>query len=128
MQAWKAVFELPRYRRTHGRDFIFYDAHPGFVEHQLGHSFHDAQCNEMRRSVQLLVDLPQRSFCTEYWNMRTLIVTPNNPSVVDINKPDVAQTFARRRVPLAERDKLLYFTGACSNYDALGKTFRWGVC
>ncbi|KAK9805794.1 hypothetical protein WJX73_000215 [Symbiochloris irregularis] len=124
LKAWKAVFELPRFRRTHGRDFIFYDAHPGFVEGQIGHAFHDAQCNEMRRSVQLLVDLPQRSFCQDYWNMRTLIITPNNPSVVNIDYPDIEDTFKRPRVPLSERNTLLYFSGTCGNWENMGKTYR----
>lgn len=32
MQAWRSVIDLPRFQMTRGRDFIFYDGHPGFVK------------------------------------------------------------------------------------------------
>ena len=96
----------------------------GFASGDAAPLFRSMQCNELRKSTQLIVDYGMRTHCEAYWEMRKLIITPNVPNYVDINKP--WDTFTRPFVPLANRNMLVYFSGRCTPHDDgnLGKLFR----
>ncbi|KAK9805837.1 hypothetical protein WJX73_006156 [Symbiochloris irregularis] len=122
LEGWESVFALPRWKASHGRDFIFYDAHPGFWgEGGTGRRRMDYQCNEMKNAIQLIVDRPMRSPCKDFLDMSSLIITPNNPNALHL---DISATFRRRWVPLQHRDNLLYFNGGCGFGANMGKRFR----
>ena len=57
------MLETPRWKRTHGRDFVFYDPHPGFASGDAAPIFRSMQCNELRKSTQLIVDYGMRTHC-----------------------------------------------------------------
>ena len=57
------MLETPRWKRTHGRDFVFYDPHPGFASGDAAPIFRSMQCNELRKSTQLIVDFGMRTHC-----------------------------------------------------------------
>lgn len=54
---------LPRWKRNGGRDFVFYDAHPGFVSGHSAQTFVGMLCNEFRHSTHIIVERAQRNTC-----------------------------------------------------------------
>ena len=106
------------------------DSHPlcaGFASGDAAPIFRSMQCNELRKSTQLIVDYGMRTHCDAYWEMRKLVITPNVPNIINISSP--LDTFSRPFVPLAQRNTLMYFSGRCTPWDDgnLGKLFRCGL-
>lgn len=53
-QAYKAIAQMPRFQRTHGRDFAFFYSHPLTMvpaEHQ--------HCNELSQALRIILEAGQ---------------------------------------------------------------------
>ena len=97
----------------------------GFATGEFADKAYDMLCTKMRRSVQLIVDIGTRTMCIAYWKMTGLILTPNNPSIVNVHQPDNTQMLSRPTTSLSQRHTLLYFSGTCiADIENIGKLFR----
>ena len=76
MMAWQAMVELPRWKRNHGKDFVFYDPHPGFAAGNAARAYQNFKCHNLRNSTNLIVDTPMRYVCGRGWPWNKLFVTP----------------------------------------------------
>ena len=63
VQGWTALVKLPRWKRNKGRDFIFYDPHPGFATGASAYPFYGMLCNEFRHATHIVVERAQRNTC-----------------------------------------------------------------
>ncbi len=59
---------LPRWRRTGGRDFVFYHSHPGFEWDDLAvtTAYQDMMCVDFQWATVLAVEQGQRWRCPSY--------------------------------------------------------------
>ena len=48
--------KMPRWKRHGGKDFVFADPHPGFVEGDAANEFRGSFCAGLHDSIQLVVD------------------------------------------------------------------------
>lgn len=48
LQGWKALVASPRFQKNQGRDYVFYESHPGFVH---GQSHNDALRNALHWGI-----------------------------------------------------------------------------
>lgn len=63
LQGWTALTQLARWKKNNGRDFIFYDSHPGFVAGHSAPTFTGMYCNEFRHATHIVVERAQRNIC-----------------------------------------------------------------
>ena len=132
-QAYGAMMNMPRWKESHGKDFVFYDGHPGFAAGDAKNSFYNTHCNEFSNATSIVVEAPQRYQCfyiakhitLSTYSMDRVILTPYVPNLIDHNDPEA--TFDRSKLrPVAERPQLIYFSGACTPNDGMyiGKKLR----
>ena len=57
------MLNLPRWKLNGGRDFVFYDSHPGFVAGHSAPTFVGMFCNEFRHATHIVVERAQRNVC-----------------------------------------------------------------
>ena len=57
------MLNLPRWKLNGGRDFVFYDSHPGFVAGHSAPAFVGMFCNEFRHATHIVVERAQRNVC-----------------------------------------------------------------
>lgn len=63
LQGWTALISLPRWQHNGGRDFVFYDSHPGFAQGNSAPTFVGMFCNEFRHATHIVVESAQRNVC-----------------------------------------------------------------
>ena len=61
----RKMLELPRWRKNGGRDFVFYDSHPGFVDGEAANAFLDMNCGVLRNSIHFVSEHAQKSWCRQ---------------------------------------------------------------
>ena len=74
LQAYDYITDLPRWRLHGGRDFIFFDPHPGFALGTAAYSFREAWCQQLRDAIQLVPDSFGRSHCLKPDSMPSQLV------------------------------------------------------
>ena len=73
---YKVVTALPRWQQHQGRDFIFFDPHPGFAAGAAEHDWLHSWCQALNQSIQLVVDRAQRHYCPSPKDMPGLVPVP----------------------------------------------------
>ena len=74
LQAYDYITDLPRWHLHGGRDFIFFDPHPGFALGTAAYSFREAWCQQLRDAIQLVPDSFGRSHCLKPDSMPSQLV------------------------------------------------------
>ena len=76
LQVYEHIQALPRWQLHNGRDFMFFDPHPGFARGRSAVAWVAAWCHELRDAVQLVPDGHGngRLQCTEAGDMPTQLV------------------------------------------------------
>ena len=79
---------MPRWKRSEGADFVFYDPHPGFATGRAEMPVIDMICNTFRHSMHIIAERSQRNVCQTYWTMADkLLIVPYVPGTSDVAKP-----------------------------------------
>ena len=63
-QVYESLQDMPRWQKTQGADFIFWDPHPGFALGSAGGGWKDAWCHQLQNAVQLIPDYFARKHCS----------------------------------------------------------------
>ena len=84
----QAIVQMPRWKRSEGADFVFYDPHPGFATGRAEMPIIDMMCNTFRHSMHIIAERSQRNVCQTYWTMADkLLIAPYVPGTSDVAKP-----------------------------------------
>ncbi|EIE21518.1 hypothetical protein COCSUDRAFT_66927 [Coccomyxa subellipsoidea C-169] len=105
LSSYRAIMGLPRWRRTGGRDFVFYHSHPGFEWDDLAvtTAYQDMMCVDFQWATVLAVEQGQRWRCPSY--------SPRSTIVVPYSSTESINTIPLR--PDGEKESLLFFRGKC---------------
>ncbi|CAL8469510.1 g9051 [Coccomyxa elongata] len=105
LSSYRAIMGLPRWRRTGGRDFVFYHSHPGFEWDDLAMTtaYQDMLCVDFQWATVLVVEQGQRWRCPSY--------SPRSTIVVPYSSTESVNTIPLR--PDGEKESLLFFRGKC---------------
>ncbi|CAL5229778.1 g13167 [Coccomyxa viridis] len=118
LSAYRAVMGLPRWKRTGGRDFVFYHSHPGFEWDDLDvtTAYQETICNDFQWATMLAVEQGQRWRCRAY-SPRSTVIVPYS-STESINSLPLKEGH--------EKETLLYFRGRCDTelLGNMGKLMR----
>ncbi len=56
MSGYYAMLNTTRWQRSKGRDFVFYDPHPGFVDGNVEANYHLFMCDTLQFAMHILVE------------------------------------------------------------------------
>ncbi|CAK0785134.1 hypothetical protein CVIRNUC_008340 [Coccomyxa viridis] len=120
LKGYQAIVQMPRWKRSEGADFVFYDPHPGFATGRAEMPIIDMMCNTFRHSMHIIAERSQRNVCQTYWTMADkLLIAPYVPGTSDVAKP--LKGFMTKTAPLDKRKALLWFRTKCLPYIMEGK-------
>ena len=76
------LLELPKWRRSGGRDFVFYHPHPGFVWGSESETtdFLGTLCGALQWATMLVAENGQRWQCASFNPRRAPLTQPPEPS------------------------------------------------
>ena len=74
---------LPRWQQSGGRDFVFYDSHPGFGVGDCAYKFVTMLCQDFKLSNHLLVETAQRNTCKVELAVPTSLFDECLPKYID---------------------------------------------
>lgn len=63
MSGYYAMLNTTRWQRSRGRDFVFYDPHPGFVDGNVEANYHEFICDTLQFAMHIVVERTQRMVC-----------------------------------------------------------------
>ena len=120
--AYARLLQHPRWKVNQGKDFIFYDSHPGFRGGLAGDKVMEQICGPFKQSIMLIPDRPMRTVCQTFFEMSRVLLVPFNPNAVELHRTN--QIRLPMRTSLAERNVFVYFRASCLPVSNVGKAFR----